>query len=228
MKLIYWDIDGTMINTGMAGTHAIYDVFRRLMGDDAAVPHISAGGRTDNYICQQLLYQARGVMPTDDEVFSFCREYERNLVRWLDVTKQDSRIFENVRENLEYFRQKDDVAQLLLTGNSRDGAQMKLAAFGLDGYFDFDRSGFAEHFYVRDDLARHATERANAHWRNEIEDVFVIGDTPYDIQCGKVIGAKTISVATGHYEKSALAEKAPWRLFDTLPAPKEMDSLIRA
>ena len=60
MKLIYWDIDGTMINTGMAGTHAIYDVFRRLMGDDAAVPHISAGGRTDNYICQQLLYQARG------------------------------------------------------------------------------------------------------------------------------------------------------------------------
>ena len=71
MKLIYWDIDGTMINTGKAGMYAIYDVFHRLMGDDRAVPNISAGGRTDNYICQQLLYQARGVMPTDEEVFAF-------------------------------------------------------------------------------------------------------------------------------------------------------------
>ena len=46
MKLLYWDIDGTMINTGMAGMHAIYDVFHRLMGDNTAIPHISAGGRT--------------------------------------------------------------------------------------------------------------------------------------------------------------------------------------
>ena len=78
MDILYWDIDGTLVNTGMAGMHAIQEVFHELQGDDQAVPKIAAGGRTDNYICQQLLYQARGVMPTDEEVNHFCRNYEQN------------------------------------------------------------------------------------------------------------------------------------------------------
>ena len=119
MKLLYWDIDGTMINTGMAGMHAIYDVFHRLMGDDTAIPHISAGGRTDNYICQQLLYQSRGVMPTDEEVFAFCREYEQSLLTWLKKTRESSRVLKNVKENLDYFHRDPQVVQLLMTGNSR-------------------------------------------------------------------------------------------------------------
>ncbi|MBF1344375.1 MAG: HAD hydrolase-like protein, partial [Megasphaera micronuciformis] len=48
----------------------------------------------------------------------------------------------------------------------------------------------------------------------------------YDIQCGKAIGAKTISVATGHYDKDVLAEQKPWRLFTHLPASAEMTRLI--
>lgn len=226
MKLIYWDIDGTMINTGKAGMYAIYDVFHRLMGDDRAMPNISAGGRTDNYICQQLLYQARGVMPTDEEVFAFCREYERNLLLWLQKTREESAVLHNVRENLEHFDRDPDVVQLLMTGNSRVGAKMKLEVFGLDGYFDFEHSGFAETFYARDDLARNALMTAQAYWHDKIEDMYVIGDTVYDIRCGKAIGAKTVSVATGHYTGQALAEQEPWRLFPELPDPGVMSAVI--
>ena len=226
MKLLYWDIDGTMINTGMAGMHAIYDVFHRLMGDNAAIPHISAGGRTDNYICQQLLYQARGVMPTDEEVFAFCREYEQSLLTWLKKTRESSRVLKNVKENLDYFHRDPQVVQLLMTGNSRYGAKLKLEVFGLDRYFDFEHSGFAEEFYVRDDLARHAYDIARREWGEDIEATYVIGDTIYDIQCGKAIGAKTISVATGHYDKDVLAKQKPWRLFTHLPASAEMTRLI--
>ena len=67
---------------------------------------------------------------------------------------------------------------------------------------------------------------ARREWGEDIEAIYVIGDTIYDIQCGKAIGAKTISVATGHYDKDVLTEQKPWRLFTHLPASAEMTRLI--
>ena len=54
------------------------------------------------------------------------------------------------------------------------------------------------------------------------------GDTPYDIQCGKAIGAKTISVATGHYSCEQLAHHEPWKLLQTLPGPEEFLDLLES
>ena len=136
MKLLYWDIDGTLLNTGRAGLYAIEEVFHTMQGEDAAVPPISAGGRTDNYICQQLLYKATGRMPTDEEVSWFCREYEKKLMKWLKVKREESVIFEPVRDILAFFADRPPFKQLLLTGNSVHGARMKLDFFGLSSYFD--------------------------------------------------------------------------------------------
>ena len=209
MKLLYWDIDGTLLNTGRAGLYAIEEVFHTLQGPNVPVPQIAAGGRTDNYICQQLLYKATGRMPTDAEVSVFCRSYEKKL---LDV--------------LAFFAKQKDYRQLLLTGNSIYGARMKLDFFGLSQYFDFEHSGFACQFYYRNDLARHAYAIAKAAWGDDIEDMYVIGDTPYDIQCGKAIGAKTISVATGHYAYDTLSQYKPWKQIKQLPAPQSFLQLL--
>ena len=91
MKIIYWDIDGTLLNTGSAGLYAMTEVFQQLHGKDTPMPMIAAGGRTDNYICQQLLYKAHGVMPTDTEVQEFCRHYEATLLKWLRKKRQEWR-----------------------------------------------------------------------------------------------------------------------------------------
>lgn len=228
MKLLYWDIDGTLLNTGRAGLYAIEEVFHTMQGENAAVPPISAGGRTDNYICQQLLYKATGRMPTDEEVSWFCREYEKKLMKWLKVKREESVIFEPVRDILAFFADRPPFKQLLLTGNSVHGARMKLDFFGLSSYFDFDHSGFACNFYYRDDLARHAYGLAKDAWGDAVEEMYVIGDTPYDIQCGKAIGAKTISVATGHYSCEQLAHHEPWKLLQTLPGPEEFLDLLES
>ncbi len=220
MKLLYWDIDGTLLNTGRAGLYAIEEVFHMLQGSDVPVPRISAGGRTDNYICQQLLYKATGVMPTDEEVAAFCRGYEKRLLKWLQVKQDESIVFEPARKALQFFDKQPDYTQLLLTGNSICGARMKLDFFQLSQYFDFDHSGFACQFYYRDDLARHARQIAEAAWGDAVEEVYVIGDTPYDIQCGKAIGAKTVSVATGHYTKEQLTACDPWLFVEQLPEPE--------
>lgn len=226
MKLLYWDIDGTLLNTGRAGLYAIEEVFHAMQGQDAPIPDISAGGRTDNYICQQLLYKATGVMPTDEEVWAFCRDYESKLLKWLKLKQEESVVFEPVRDILAFFADKKEFKQLLLTGNSVYGARMKLDFSGLSPYFDFDHSGFACQFYYRDDLARHAYDLACRAWGDEIEDIYVIGDTPYDIQCGKAISAKTISVSTGHYTYETLASYKPWKLVRRLPEPAEFLQLL--
>jgi phosphoglycolate phosphatase-like HAD superfamily hydrolase len=46
--------------------------------------------------------------------------------------------------------------------------------------------------------------------------VFVIGDTPHDIACGKVIGAQTIGVATGGYTVDELRACKPTAVFTDL------------
>ena len=45
------------------------------------------------------------------------------------------------------------------------------------------------------------------------QNTFIIGDTPHDIECGKVIGAKTIAVATGKYSVAELAAHEPTAVF---------------
>lgn len=226
MNLLYWDIDGTLLNTGRAGLYAIEEVFHALQGANVPVPQIAAGGRTDNYICQQLLYKATGIMPTDEEVNVFCRSYEKKLLKWLQVKKDESVIFDRVRDILAFFDVQDNYKQLLLTGNSIYGARMKLDFFGLSQYFDFEHSGFACQFYYRDDLARHAYSIAKQAWGDAIETIYVIGDTPYDIQCGKAIGAKTISVATGHHSYDTLATYKPWKQLRELPMPETFLKLL--
>ncbi|EGS32662.1 HAD family hydrolase [Megasphaera sp. UPII 135-E] len=227
MNIVYWDIDGTLINTGVAGMHAVLEVFRQCKGPKVHLPRIEAGGRTDNYICQQVLYKSTGIMPTEEEVQSFCRQYEAALLKWLQRTGKEGTIFKAVPPILEALHHKPQVKQLLLTGNSSIGAKLKLSYFGLDKYFDFVHSGFAFHFYYRNDLAQHARKIAEKQWGDEIAEVYVIGDTPYDIQCGKAIGAKTIAVATGHYSYDVLAACEPWAVLPELPDVDTFISLLQ-
>lgn len=226
VKLLYWDIDGTLLNTGHAGLNAIKEVLRDLKGEDTPVPKIDAGGRTDNYICQQLLYKSTGVMPTDEEVFAFCRNYEQKLLKWLKRKAHEGVILPNAAENLAFFHGREGYCQLLLTGNSRVGASLKMDFFGLSQYFDFDHSGFTFDYYYRDDLARNALAIAKRTWGDDIEAMYVIGDTPHDIQCGKAIGARTIGVATGRHSYDDLAKCEPWKIISSLPEPEAFEALL--
>ena len=219
MDILFWDIDGTILNTGRAGLYAIEEAFASLKGSQVTIPTIAAGGRTDNYICQQLLFKATGVMPSHEEVDVFCRQYETLLSHWL--TKTHGHLFKEACDIISHVDKLYDVIQLLLTGNSAYGARLKLKQFNIDQYFDFNHSGFAEAFYYRDDLARFALEKVQREWGDDIDDIYVIGDTPYDIQCGKAIGAKTVAVSTGHYSLDELKKHDPWWAMEQLPPPAE-------
>ena len=85
----------------------------------------------------------------------------------------------------------------LLTGNIQLGAEIKLRHFGLWEQFQF--GGFADDNEDRDHIAVAALERARRVLGRDLspQEIIVVGDTPFDVRCGKFIGAKTLAVATG-------------------------------
>ena len=102
----------------------------------------------------------------------------------------------------------------------RGRRRAKLAHYGLDGFF---REGGA--FCVgpgeRAEIARRALPLANG-----AERVYVIGDTPADVECGKVIEARTVAVATGSYSLEQLEATEPWAAVERLPEPADFRALL--
>jgi phosphoglycolate phosphatase-like HAD superfamily hydrolase len=116
-------------------------------------------------------------------------------------------------------RQRDDVAVGLLTGNVRAGAKAKLGHFGLYEHFGF--GGFGDEHFDRCDVAREALAAVRAHGHREVtpEQIWVIGDTPLDVECARAIGANVAAVATGFHTVEHLAEAQPDVLLPNLADP---------
>ena len=130
----------------------------------------------------------------------------------------------NVREILEQLRGRGDVRSYLLTGNTRGGAKAKLTHYGLVDFFA--DGAFAEDTRARATIAQRAMALARNAGPVAEQDVFVIGDTPHDIECANAIGVRTIAVATGGYSVDELREHHPWQRFEELPPPVEFMRLV--
>jgi phosphoglycolate phosphatase-like HAD superfamily hydrolase len=150
--------------------------------------------------------------------------YESLLPEFLPQRK--GQVMPNVREILDATRDRSDIRSYLLTGNTRGGAKAKLTHYLLFQYFG--DGAFAEDPGERATIAVRALELARQAGPVAEESIFVIGDTPHDIECAKAIGAKTIAVATGGYTFEELQAHQPWRVMRELPPVDEFLELIGA
>jgi phosphoglycolate phosphatase len=91
------------------------------------------------------------------------------------------------------------VIQSILTGNTRPSAEIKLRAFDLDRYLNFDIGAYGTDDDTRANLVGIARQRAEkAHGVNFDADATVLlGDTPNDVAAALASGARIIAVATG-------------------------------
>ena len=227
LKIIFWDIDGTLIRTGKAGLYAFAQATTELWGKAVEFETIATAGMTDNYIARQIVEVSSGREATWSEINSLCRRYEELLLPELMVRK--GVVLPEVANILACLQERADYKLLLLTGNSRAGARIKLNYYGLHRYFDFDCSAFAEQYERRDDIANRGLEIVRANWGDPKEHcIYVIGDTPHDIACGKSIGAYTIAIATGTYSLEQLQTYYPWWGVETLPDVKTFETKIAA
>ena len=226
LDIIFWDIDGTLIRTAKAGLFAFQAAAAEQGLSQVDLRQIQAAGMTDYSIAGQILAAMLGRSAKHEEITALAGRYEELLPEHL--SQHEGRVLPSVREILAELHEQGAIS-LLLTGNSRRGAEVKMRKFGLESYFNFDQSAFCENSQTRDDVASRALLAVQNLTVRESARVFVIGDTPHDIRCGKNIGAYTIGVATGTFSAAELAEHYPWWVMEQLPtAPEFMAKLAAA
>jgi len=221
--LLLWDIDGTLVSTGKAGEVALEIAMQEAFQSTTDLSRIDFRGRTDTWIALQLFQQA-GIEPTPNNLHDFKEAYLCELRRQLPLYK--GKVHPGITGILEEARRRPECVNALLTGNLERGAQLKLEHYEVWHYFEF--GAFADDSHLRNELGPVALRRAfeKTSFAFEPENVYVIGDTPHDIECGKVIGAKTIAVATGGYSRAELEAHQPTALFDDLSHPQTFFDLL--
>lgn len=210
-KLILWDIDGTLIVSHGAGFRAMEHALTKRFGRKCDMRTIDWAGRTDSWIAGEVLRRV-GLPATPQNVHDYLEAYLETLPLELRAGRP-GQVLPGILTLLETVRQRPDAIQGLLTGNLERGARLKLTHFNVWHYFEF--GAYADDSPLRNDLGPHALRRAKERHAVEFSpaNTFIIGDTPHDIECGKVIGAKTIAVATGKYSAAELAAHAPTAVF---------------
>ena len=221
MTILFWDIDGTLLTTGKAGVPAWEAAVRETTGKEFELSSIRIPGLTDYQIAART-FDLLGVPTTGALLERMVARYEQLLPSTLPL--KQGRVLPNVREILESLRTCAEVRSYLLTGNTRAGARAKLTHYDLFRYFP--DGGFAEDQGSRASIARRALELARGGGPVAADRIFVIGDTPHDIECAAPIDARAIAVATGGYSVEELLAHRPWRVFGELPPPSDFLQLI--
>ena len=228
MRLLLFDIDGTLVLTGGAGSRAMTRAFAVTHGLEDALKKVDLAGRTDRIIMRDALTNA-GLPHEDVDVDAFRTAYCAALREEITQPGNGRRgLLPGVRPLLDALAGRDDVRLALLTGNFRASAEIKLAEFDVWRYFTW--GVFADDAIERDDLiavahARHETEHGHV---IEADAVVIIGDTPHDIRCARAGGAKAVAVATGNYDLESLRGHQPDALFaDLTDTDAVLDALLR-
>ena len=217
MKLVLFDIDGTILLTDGAGKRAIHRALIDVFGTTGPSEH-RFDGKTDPQIVRELMRMAGHADDhIDARMAGLFERYVDYLQDELRTGAADVRVMPGVVELLDALEARDDATLGLLTGNLVEGARAKLTAAGIDPE-RFVVGAYGSDHETRGELPAVAQRRARDELGLTIEgpDVVVIGDTPADLSCGRAIGARAIGVATGHYSVEDLSSFEPAAVFADL------------
>ncbi len=196
MKLLIFDIDGTLTHLDGATRRAFNTAFQKVFHTDAVVTNLKLHGRTDPVIFQDC-FRTTGLSGDWQESFSQFRVAYLEALPGAIAESQQIGMHPGIPELLDILSNRSDVALALGTGNMEAGARTKIGVFNLNRYFPV--GGFGDLHNDRAGIMRDALLNAQAHYEAmfDLGNVWVIGDTPLDIAGGKAIGARTMGVATG-------------------------------
>jgi phosphoglycolate phosphatase len=227
MKLVLFDIDGTLILTGGAGLRAMNRACEELIGGREALERVPVAGRTDWIILQDALrLMGRDL---DDQLFAALRD------RYVTYLREEIQhpghgvkaVMPGIPQLLKELDARSDVFLGLLTGNFEAGARIKLEHFDLWRYF---RCGaFGDDAADRNALVPFAMSRARRCGVPELpsKDILVVGDTPHDVACALSVGAVPVGVATGSFTADQLRESGADIVFGDLADTTVFTALLR-
>src|SRR5690349_5911701 len=221
MRLVLFDIDGTLLWTDGAGRRAIHRALLDEAGTAGPIEQYRFDGKTDPQIVRDLLSLAGHPAAEDARrIDAVCRRYVEHLRAELAAPAQTTRLLPGTRELLAALEPHEAGQRALvglLTGNVAPGAALKLGSAGLDpgrfrvGAYGSDSARRAELPAVAAQRAAELTGRGIAG-----AGVIVTSDTPDDLACVRPIGARCVAVATRSYGFAARRAAGAAYVFATL------------
>src|SRR5260370_25705383 len=223
MRLILFDIDGTLLWTDGAGRRAIHRALLDEMGTAGPIDGYRFDGKTDPQIVRELLELAgHPDARSETRVTAVCTRYVDLRPAELAKPTQITKLYPGIRELLAALEPHEAAGRAvvgLLTGNVEHGAALKLRSAGLDPA-RFVVGAFGSDSHRRSDLPSIAAERAGRKTGGDHRfggaDLVIVGDTPDDVACGRPMGARTVAVGTGVYDVAALRAAGATHVFQDL------------
>jgi phosphoglycolate phosphatase len=221
LRILLWDIDGTLIRSTRAGIFKDYTApaIAGIFGTAGRLSEMSVSGMTDLQIVGEAL---RDEGFTTEQIRERLEELRALYMREMErvITAEDNTFYllPGVREILEAVANHPRYSSALLTGNLEPAAHLKMRLVGLSHFFQLP-GAFGEDSHDRRDLPALARERISRHLGFELgpQQLIVIGDTPNDIACAKHYGARAVAVATGRlYTAADLLAHEPDALLEDL------------
>ncbi len=223
MRLVLFDIDGTLLNSEGLGRASMQRALAEVFGSPGD-PSYRYDGKTDKQIVRDVMrLEGHSDEQIDSRMETLILLYLEGLRTGARSGKFKVRPHDGVLELLDALEARKDVVLGLLTGNVELGARVKLTAAGIDPD-RFRINAFGSDHEHRPQLPAIAQRRASETLGLEIvgERLVVIGDTPADIECGRSLGARAIGVASGHYTVEQLEAHNPYAVVPSLADTQQM------
>ena len=122
MKFILFDIDGTIMDSGGAGTRAMDTAFMELFSISDAFQTISMAGKTDMQILREG-FELHSIDGSNGFIPEFYRTYVRHLKE--NMKSAGGHLKPGIREALRLLHAQEECVLGLLTGNIEEGATDK-------------------------------------------------------------------------------------------------------
>ena len=215
MKLLLFDIDGTLLQTHGTGRQTVAQALTQVCGRSLSFDTVTFSGRTDPQILAEILtVNGFSAMETRQLLPKILDTYAQAALSVLPESRVT--VMPGVEILLERLSARSDVQLALLTGNLEPTAYAKLKTAHLAHYFPF--GAFGSDHADRYELPAIARERALCHTGHDFsgKDIVIIGDTEHDIRCGATLGVCAVGVCTGRYSRDDLVPHAPDYLLDDL------------
>lgn len=234
LRILLWDIDGTLIHSTRTGAYKDYFIpsLEKVYGTAGKLGEMQVSGMTDTQIAYESL-QSEGFEVADifAKLDDFIKTLKEEMSRAIAEKDNPYGVFDGVREILTETHNNSNFINSLLTGNLSVAAEIKLNQVDLWHYFDGKPHSFGEISHQRSELARFAGKQYNEFLRAELkpEQFIIIGDTPNDIACARAFGAKAVAVATGrNHSAEELAEFKPDILLEDLTDTPKVLQILRS
>jgi phosphoglycolate phosphatase len=213
-RILLFDIDGTLVTTGGAGAVAWRRAFEELHGIPADIGKFTDAGMTDPDVGAKTFEAVIGRKPSAHELALLVQRRLEHLPEAI-AESEGYKVLPGVPERLKQLSRAGHLLGII-TGNGDGAAFIKLSRGDLMRWFTF--GAYASAGVDRPAIVRRAVERGEAMLGQDVPntDIYVIGDTPLDIQAAHAVDCTAIGVATGHYDAAALREAGADHVLETL------------